>query len=135
MTGRVANLLIITRNENLPLFKLNGCSSLSNETKGLYIQLFGQAWLFLTIKPLRHSTWAADYTVRVTKNGNVLPLYKIRVLLKTGGAGKLIKTRTCKIDVVIKYHLTDSIGSVVVKGEDFLLSGTAVRIPGWHYCS
>ena len=38
-------------------------------------------------------------TVRVTNGGSVLPLYKISVLLKTGGAGRFIITR--KISVVI----------------------------------
>ena len=39
-------------------------------------------------------------TVRFTKGGSVLPLYKIGVLLKTGGAGRFIITR--KINVVIQ---------------------------------
>ena len=39
-------------------------------------------------------------TARFTKCGNVLPLYKISVLLKTGGAGVFIITR--KINIVIK---------------------------------
>ena len=39
-------------------------------------------------------------TVRVTKGGSDLPLYKVSVLLKTGGAGRFIITR--KINVVIK---------------------------------
>ena len=39
-------------------------------------------------------------TVRFTKGGSVLALYKISVLLKTGGAGRFIITH--KINVVIK---------------------------------
>ena len=39
-------------------------------------------------------------TVRFTKSDSVLPLYKISVLLKTGGAGVFVITR--KIDTVIK---------------------------------
>ena len=41
-----------------------------------------------------------DTTVRVTKSGSVLPLYKISVLLKTGGAGVFIITRN--INKIIK---------------------------------
>ena len=40
------------------------------------------------------------FTVRFTKSGSVLPLHKISVLLKTGGAGVFIITR--KITIVIK---------------------------------
>ena len=39
-------------------------------------------------------------TVRVTKGGSVLLLYKIRVLLKIGGKGRFVITG--KINVVIK---------------------------------
>ena len=41
-----------------------------------------------------------DITVQFMKSGSVLPLYKISVLLKTGGAGVFIITR--KINIVIK---------------------------------
>ena len=34
--------------------------------------------------------WNCPSTVRFTKSGSVLPLYKISVLLKTGGAGVFI---------------------------------------------
>ena len=39
-------------------------------------------------------------TVRFTKSGSVLPLYKISILVKTRGAGVFIITR--KINIVIK---------------------------------
>ena len=60
-------------------------------------------------------------TVRFTKSGSVLPLYKISVLLKTGGAGVFIITRM--INIVIKASSNDSIGSVVFKREDFGVGG------------
>ena len=40
------------------------------------------------------------FTVRFTKSGSVLQLYKISILLKTGGAGVLIITH--KINIGIK---------------------------------
>ena len=54
----------------------------------------------------------------------VLPLYKISVFLKTGGARVFIITS--KISIVIyryKQHSNDLIYSVVVKGEDFVVGG------------
>ena len=45
-------------------------------------------------------TCRLDTTVRFTKSGSVLPLYKIGALLKTGDAGVFIITR--KINIVIK---------------------------------
>ena len=66
---------------------------------------------------MQHGASVVVYsTVRFTKSGSVLPLYKISVLLKTGDAGVFIITR--KINVVIKQHSNDSINSVVVKEED-----------------
>ena len=62
--------------------------------------------------------------MRFTKSGSVLPLYKISVLLKTGDAGVFIITR--KINIVIQApfeRLNDSIDSIVVKGEDFVVGG------------
>ena len=40
--------------------------------------------------------------MRVTNGGSVLPLYKISVLLKTGGVGRLITTLKINVHVVIK---------------------------------
>ena len=56
---------------------------------------FGTVLSILTDSKTNHKT-----TVRFTKSGSVLPLYKISVLLKTGGAGVFIVTR--KINIVIK---------------------------------
>ena len=59
--------------------------------------------------------FTCSVTVRFTKGGSVLPLYKISVLLKTGGAGRFYN------HTEEKKHLNDSIDSVVVKSEDFVV--------------
>ena len=55
-------------------------------------------------------------TVRFTNGGSILPLYKVSVLLKTGGADRFMVTR--KIDVVIQASL-ERFDSVLVKGKDY----------------
>ena len=57
-------------------------------------------------------------TVRVTKGGSVLPLYKISVLLKTGGSAGRCRSYVRSM-LLLKGHSNDSIDSGVVKGEVF----------------
>ena len=54
--------------------------------------------------------------MRFTKGGSILPLYKISVLLKTGGADRFMVTR--KVNVVIQATL-ERFDSVLVKGKDY----------------
>ena len=99
-------------------------SSPQNKMKHLQCHAMMNNHRIAAIKRTAVKSGFFDSSVRVTKSGSVLPLYKISVLLKTGGAIVFIVTR--KINIVRKAafeHSNDSIDSVVVNGRDFVFGG------------